>query len=216
MTVREDMYEELLKQQAAHREEQRERVAAARRAAERQQAIDEMPRRHVAVIAAVDDHGGFSKNGEIPWYYPDDFKWFKQATANQLCLMGRLTYEDICKRRGDAAKDEVLPNRKSFVMSHSLTELNNATVVTGVLDVESHLGDDDLDKTLFVIGGERLFVEGITRANTVYLTVINKDFSCDKFFPLTYLQERFTIDKMYKCQTSPDLRFLIWKRKQGL
>jgi len=208
------LYEELKKIREAQMAAQRERIAAARRAAERQQMIEEMPRRQIAVIAAVDAQGGFAKDGKIPWHYPEDLRWFKMITKDSPCLMGKNTYEDINARLGPKAAESVLPNRRCFVLSSSLGSISNATIVKGVLDCENYMPDDEGDKTIFVIGGERLFTEGISRANTVYLTVINKQFQCDQFFPVRYLEERFYVDKMYKNEKSPDVRFTIWKRKQ--
>ena len=34
------------------------------------------------VIVAVDSKGGIAKNGEIPWYVPNDLKQFKNITTN--------------------------------------------------------------------------------------------------------------------------------------
>jgi dienelactone hydrolase len=62
-----------------------------RRAAIAQQALDQMPRTKYAAIVAVDLMGGFSVGGKIPWYYPEDFKWFQQQTKGHICVMGRTT-----------------------------------------------------------------------------------------------------------------------------
>ena len=44
---------------------------------------------------AVDDHGGVSKSGTMPWpKNSKDLKWFKQNTTNSLVIMGRLTWSD--------------------------------------------------------------------------------------------------------------------------
>ncbi|TFG95158.1 dihydrofolate reductase [Candidatus Thorarchaeota archaeon] len=198
--------------QAAQHEQQAQRVATARQAAQVQQMIDEMPRRQYAIIVAVDIQGGFAKAGEIPWHYPADFRWFKGRTKNQVVVMGRVTYEDIVKRRGEFTGN-VLSDRKCFVVSNTLTELPHATVVKSVGDVEHHLDNTDEDKTIFLIGGERVFAEGLSIADTAYVTVVNAEHSCDRFFPTDFLMEHFDSDKVYKHDGSPELRFTIWKRK---
>lgn len=144
-----------------------------------------------SVIAAVDALGGFAKNGKIPWYYSEDFKWFKKQTIGHMCVMGRHTYEDINARLGDKAKDSVLPNRQCFVLSSTLSDLPNATVIRSLSEVEKFSPDTNIP--IFIIGGGALFEMGVLLADTVVLTEINSDYACDKFFPISYLTNNFII-----------------------
>lgn len=162
------------------------------------------------IIAAVDQQGGFSKNNEIPWYYPADFQWFKQNTVGCPIIMGRKTYEDINKRLGDKATESVLPGRQCFVLSKSIKELPNATVITSIRQSEYHITDNS--KPTFIIGGEKLFLEGIALTSEVYLTIINKTFSCDLFFPTKYLMKHFDKNQLFK-SNDPDLAFVRYVRK---
>ena len=208
--------EEMKRRQQEQQELHNKVMKAQHDAAVRQQWIDEEPQRKYAIIAAIDQRGGFSKDGIIPWHYPEDFKWFKHHTTNQICVMGRSTYEDINNRLGDKAKQSVLPNRKCFVVSTTLKQddITNATVITSPFNVSNAVSEDDHDKTIFFIGGEKIFTAGLSLADTVYLTIINKDFSCDKLFPINQLDKQFTKDKMFKNDTAPDLRFLVYKRNK--
>ena len=46
-------------------------------------------------IMAVDEDGGVSKSGSMPWGKNSaDLKWFKQNTLNHVVIMGRLTWID--------------------------------------------------------------------------------------------------------------------------
>lgn len=210
----EEQLQEVLRLLAKQQQQQNiERVQAARRAAERQQAIDETPQRKYAIIVAVDDQGGFSKDEKIPWDFPQDLKWFKDRTKNHICVMGRKTYENINARLDGEAVESVLPGRRCFVLTTTVQEYPNATVVKGFLDIENHLTDEDADKTIFIIGGERVFKEGLSLADTVYVTALNSDYSCDKFFPTDYLLEHFYTQKVYKREDATDLRFTIWRRR---
>jgi dihydrofolate reductase len=165
-----------------------------------------------AVIAAVDNERGFAKGGVIPWHYKEDFDWFKKQTNGHACVMGRTTYEDICARRGDAAKESVLPGRPCYVVSNTLTELPNATVVKSIAEVQFKLPEGYGNKPIFIIGGERLFREGLSLASVVYLTVINKSHECDKYFPVEYVLKHFNAPRIFKA-TDPDLRFLVFTRR---
>lgn len=217
--ARQRMAEEMLRRQREQAELNAAVNRAQQRAHERQQAIDTDPRWKYAIIAAVDLDRGFSKASEIPWHYKEDFVWFKKITTNHICVMGRSTYEDINKRLGDKAKESVLPSRQCFVVSSTLKQedVRNATVIEHCYDVANHVNHDDIQtKTIFFIGGEHVFNEGISLADTVYLTVINKTFGCDKFFPVEYIEKYFTHEQTHRTESAPDLRFLTFKRSNQI
>ena len=49
----------------------------------------------IKAIMAVDDEGGISKNGSMPWPKNlNDLKWFKNNTLNNIVIMGRFTWVD--------------------------------------------------------------------------------------------------------------------------
>lgn len=166
------------------------------------------------VIAAIDINGGYAKDNEIPWKYKQDMKWFKQQTTGHVCIMGRTTYEEINTKMGDKGKESVLPDRQCFVVSSTLTELPNATVIKSIRDYQQHVAVDD-PRIIFIIGGYRLFVEGLALANNVVLTAINRDYNCNKSFPVQYLQKHFAVVETIKCDDSDpcdELRFINWRR----
>ena len=198
--------------QEAQRQLHQQLLDAQRHAAMAQQALNDAPRLQYAAIVAVDERGAFSKDGQIPWHYPEDFKWFKTHTSNQVCVMGRTTYDGINASLGDAAEESVLPNRKCFVVTSSPLPRSNAIVLSSLRELELHLTDDDSTKTIFICGGERLYSEGIAKCNRVFVTVVDKDVDGDRFFPVQYLQKYFTQTKVFKVDTAPDLRFTIWDR----
>jgi len=220
--AREDYQERVRAANRAQQEEFRRqmelqsKVAVARmRARELQQVMDESPGMQYALIVAVDFHGGFAKDGKIPWHFPDDLTWFKQRTKNQICVMGRATYETINEQLGDKAKESVLPDRRCFVVSNTLTDISNATIIQRIGEVTTHLSDEELDeKTIFFIGGERIYQESIALADTVYITVVEDVHNCDKFFPTDYMLEHFSVDKTFKHKNAPTCRFTIWKRNK--
>lgn len=163
------------------------------------------------VIAAVDLDGGYAKEGEIPWYYPEDFKWFKQQTDGNICVMGKNTYLDITKRLGDKSKDSVLPNRTCYVVSSTLTDITNATVIPSLGALDTLLDPEDLRK-VFVIGGGQLFEEAIQTADIALITVINDTHQCDAFFPVDNLLTNYVSSAVYK-GTADKLRYVVFNRK---
>ena len=54
----------------------------------------------LALIVAVDDNFLIGKDNELPWYEPEDLKYFRSVTLNKAVLMGYNTYLSIIERNG--------------------------------------------------------------------------------------------------------------------
>jgi dihydrofolate reductase len=131
------------------------------------------------LIACCDIKGGFAKDKQIPWLKEDfsklDLKRFKELTNGQCVVMGRNTYNEIASLR--TIKDSVLPNRECYVItSDPDNACEGATTILTLDDIQT-------DKEIFIIGGGKLYSNTIKHCDTVYLTVINRDYECDQFFP---------------------------------
>lgn len=78
----------------------------------------------VSIIVSVDDENGIGVGGKIPWYIPEDFKWFKEKTMGHTVLMGSKTFESIIERLG-----KPLPGRINVVITKQ-KDLNYKDVFT--------------------------------------------------------------------------------------
>lgn len=155
-----------------------------------------------AVIVALDLMGGFSKEGQIPWNYPEDFKWFQQITKHNICVMGRTTYDDIDSKLGDLAIDSVLPSRECYVVtSRPLTRMN-AIPIPSIESLARHRTEDNAHKTVFFIGGERIYKDSVELVDEAYVTIINTVVEgADRFFPVEYVAEHFKTMNVANAQT---------------
>jgi dihydrofolate reductase len=138
----------------------------------------------LTIIAAVDSEGGFGLNGKIPWHYPEDFKHFKEKTTGKVCVMGRITYEDMVNMAisdGRPIDKGVLPNRKCYVITS-----NKQFGVVGedkCVDSVEEVQEMHKNEEIILLGGETLFNQYIDVADSVWLTAIDKVYNCDRFFP---------------------------------
>ena len=144
-----------------------------------------------AVIVAVDLMGGFSKDGKIPWQYGEDFMWFQANTKEHICVMGRVTYDDINAKMGDRGADEVLPGRECYVVTSSPLPRFNAIPITSLDSLYDHRTEYNALKTVFFIGGERIYKESVPVVDEAYVTIVNTIADCDRFFPVEYVAENF-------------------------
>ena len=134
----------------------------------------------ISLIAAVDLKNGIGLNGKMPWgYIKDDMAFFKKTTTGFPVIMGRITFKSL--------GEKTLPNRKNIVISSKtnleyLKTYNNLSYESSFenalykLLLEKH-------KQIFVIGGEAIYKRAIDYADIIYLTHIDKDYNCDRFFP---------------------------------
>jgi dihydrofolate reductase len=164
----------------------------------------------VILIAAVAGRNlVIGKDGDLPWHFSADLKFFKQTTMGQAVLMGRITYQSILKRLG-----KPLPGRRTFVLTGDANFSDDrVTVLHGLATLNSLTADNE---SLFVIGGARVYGQTISRAEQLLVTHIDQEIVGDAFFPAIdpaiwqKQQERHEIEK------GTTLRFCTYRRRQPL
>ena len=152
---------------------------------------------NVEIIFAQDLAGGIGLNGRLPWpHFKPDMKRFQELTTGEdkIVVMGRKTHADIlaaAKERGrtnkDIKKKGLLKGRTSVVLSSTQDEFHGAVGMKTLRDVFNEY--QLTDKTIVVIGGEKLFVEALSWANTAHVSVFDKHYNCDRHLPTTLFNE---------------------------
>ena len=123
----------------------------------------------ITMVAACSSNRVIGKENKLIWRVPGDLKRFKEMTTGQTVVMGRKTYESIGKP---------LPNRTNVILSRD-TELK----IEGCL-ISSNLEDVlNTYPNAFIIGGEEIYRQCMDYADNISLTLINKEFEGDAFFP---------------------------------
>jgi dihydrofolate reductase len=106
-------------------------------------------------------------------------------------------FEMIQSKRGSPLEqidDPILKDRESYVVtSNPDFEVHGATAVTGIHQAIQCLEKED-HREVFVIGGERMYIEALAFTKTIYMTVVKeKTYDCDRFFPINVLNKSFKI-----------------------
>ena len=134
----------------------------------------------VSLIAAVDSKNGIGLNGVMPWgHIKDDMQFFRSTTTGYAVVMGRVTFESLGSKP--------LPNRKNIVISSSIN--NELIEKYDNLFYESSFENTisklllEKNNQIFIIGGESIYKKALDYADIIYLTHIDKDYNCDRFFP---------------------------------
>ena len=127
-----------------------------------------------SLIVAIDSKGGIGKGNILPWHFSNDLKYFKQITTNNNIVMGYNTFLSIGK---------LLPNRNNIIITSKNINIDNAIVENNINCLEKY-------SDYFIIGGASIYKQVLEKnlVDYLYITHIDYDFNCDKFFPTDYLQ----------------------------
>ncbi|MHC9532682.1 dihydrofolate reductase [Dellaglioa sp. L3N] len=129
-------------------------------------------------IWAEDNEHHIGYQGKLPWYLPNDLKFFKATTLNKVIVMGRNTFESF---------PGLLPNRINVVVSSQtdLIETDNLKIVHSIAELKTLLGNYTGD--IFIIGGATLFSEMYSSVDCLYQTKIDAIFEGDvTMIPIEY------------------------------
>jgi len=130
----------------------------------------------LSLIAAVSENNVIGKDGEIPWYIPEDLKHFKKLTLGHPVIMGRATYESIIERLGHPLKD-----RKNIFLTGNPDYVEKPGVYLASSMEDALHSCDGLPS--FVIGGQSVYEEALPLADTLELTRVHLDVEGDTYFP---------------------------------
>lgn len=126
-----------------------------------------MINQEISLIAAVSHNGIIGIDGKIPWNIPEDLKHFKKLTMDSVIIMGRNTYESL---------KEPLSGRINIVVSKTLREIDVGIEVILVRSLREALElAKGFHKHIWLIGGYRIFKEGLMYADSIYITEVCVD-----------------------------------------
>lgn len=151
-------------------------------------------------IVAFDMKQGFAKGGVIPWYIPDDEAFFTSESKKYggNVLVGARTFKTF---------KHPLPERNNFVLTHSATPIPGAVAVNDLQEFLANFTDD-----LWVIGGTVVFEQTLDIADELYITKIEADFRCDRFYP--EYEDKFELvrESEPKTQNGFIYRYCLYKK----
>jgi dihydrofolate reductase len=132
----------------------------------------------LSAIVAMAQNRVIGINNSLPWYLPNDLKYFKSVTLGKPVIMGRKTFESIGRP---------LPGRPNIVISTNPDYKADGVSVVSSVEAARQMARDLLavngGSEAMIIGGEqiyRLFMETIDR---LYLTEVMAEVEGDAWFP---------------------------------
>ena len=134
---------------------------------------------NIAIIVAIARNFAIGKNNDLLFHLPSDLKRFKKITSGHAVIMGKRTLFSL--------PNGPLPNRRNIVITDVPEETFEGCVT--VYSVEEAIMAVKDESMAFVIGGGMIYRQFYPIAGRLYLTMANKDFDADTFFPEINFEE---------------------------
>lgn len=139
------------------------------------------------IIIAVDNKNGFARGNEIPWFLPEDLRFFQKQTTRTIdsakqnaVIFGRVTFETIPKQH------RPLKNRRNLIVSKCNSQMfgnDNIDICDSFESAHILASESNNIEDIYICGGEALYNWALASeyCDTIYVTRIQKDYQCDRF-----------------------------------
>lgn len=156
----------------------------------------------IRFIAAVDSKLGISNDTNIPWLgmLEHDRAYYEEKIKTADVLMGYGTYVKLSSPN---------PLVKNYVATLKTKKLRDGFIT--INDPKAFL--QNLDKNIWVIGGAVIFSNFLYLADELYLTHVEKDFNCTKFFPEFDNEFKITSSSKELIENNIKYRFEVWNKQ---
>ena len=126
----------------------------------------------IILIAAMAKNRVIGRGNTIPWHIPGEQQRFKTLTMGHTLIMGRKTFESIGR---------ALPGRNTIIISRNpeyrAADCSVAQSLTAAIAL------CPTEDTLFIAGGGEFYREALPLAESIYLTVLDREVAGDILFP---------------------------------
>ncbi|GAA3944622.1 dihydrofolate reductase [Litoribacillus peritrichatus] len=132
----------------------------------------------LSMIVAMAENRVIGRNNKLPWYLPEDLKYFKRVTMGKPIIMGRKTYESIGRP---------LPGRPNIILSRAGFEAPEGVHVVETIEAAKELAEslafiDGHDEAM-IIGGSQIYQMALDACDRLYLTLVHAEVEGDAYFP---------------------------------
>jgi dihydrofolate reductase len=155
----------------------------------------------LAAIVAHDPNLVIGKDGDLPWHFSEDLKYFKRTTMGHTLIMGRIVFEEL--------GENPLPGRENIVLSRS-RNYDHVPTFSSFDNVLEYVKDEEL---VFLIGGGEIYRQFLNRCDKLFVTEIHQEYEGDTYFP-EYRDDIGTTWKEIKRDEREELSFVIYERME--
>ena len=136
----------------------------------------------VSAIVCIDKNWAIGFDGKLLVNIPEDMRFFREKTTNNVVIMGRKTY--------DSLSTKPLPNRTNVVITSKIDkpcEISKEGTVFVTMDfVKMFLNTLPKESpiNIYIIGGGQIYKELLSYCDKSYVTKVNCGYKeADTYFP---------------------------------
>lgn len=161
----------------------------------------------IYAIFSIDSHDTMGVGNELLYKSKKDLQFFKEKTINNTVVMGRKTADSLPFK---------LPNRKSIVLSNSISTHKNADVVFTLDEFMRELPNIDTD--VFIIGGADVLMLLWHIVDIAYVTVFKANentldgikFNSSLLREMQCLSGHVYVDTLERCSDGASLTMNVY------
>ncbi|UTA78658.1 dihydrofolate reductase [Halomonas sp. XH26] len=163
----------------------------------------------IAMIVAMAKNRVIGVEGKLPWYLPEDLKFFKRMTQAKPLVMGRKTYASIGKP---------LPNRLNIVVTRDTSFAAEGVRICHELPAALALADQqatiEAAEEIMVMGGGEIYRQALPHAQRLYITEVDIDVDGDVVFPELSTEEWQEVQRVAgkPVEGQPQYDFVVYER----
>lgn len=128
----------------------------------------------ISAIVAASKNWVIGKDNEIPWYVPNDLRYFRRMTLGHHIILGRKNYESIGKP---------LPKRTNLIISRDTNFEAPGCHVFNSIDEAIKFAKKNKEDELFICGGGQIYIQTMDKVDKLYFTEIEAVIEGDVYFP---------------------------------
>jgi dihydrofolate reductase len=157
----------------------------------------------ISIIVAIARNNAIGKDNDLLWHLSEDLKRFRKLTTGHTIVMGKRTFESLPVRP--------LPNRRSIVITDVPGEQIEGCVMA--YSIREAIDQMETGAENFIIGGGSVYRQFLPLADKLYLTLVQKDFDADTFFPEIRYEDWEEVLKLENHSQDFEYTFLDLQRK---
>ncbi len=165
----------------------------------------------LSMMVAKASNSVIGRDNKLPWYLPNDLKYFKQVTFGKPVIMGRKTWESL---KGP------LPGRTNIVITRQADYAAEGAKVVTTLEEAVEMAENvafiDGQEEAVIMGGAEIYQLALPKADRLYLTEVHAEVDGDTFFPEYDTREWNEIGREDFAAEGPnpyDYSFVVYERK---
>ena len=172
----------------------------------------------ISAIVCADKNWGIGYNGKLLANIPEDIRFFREKTTNNVVIMGRKTYESL--------PFKPLPHRTNIVVTSNITspcevcEIDESGTIFMTIDfVKLYLSTIHYDNPVdyYIIGGGQLYKELLPYCSKSYVTKVDYIYNnVDTYFPNIDNMPEWEINSASETKEYNNIgyRFFEYRRKE--